>query len=65
MSSEYIVIDVNHFEGETVRTKYKNLESLEKDFDQDREILEVLLSKEVYEWVWGVIFLIKLDGYDK
>ena len=65
MSLEYIVIDVNHFEGETVRTKYKNLESLEKDFDQDREILEVLLSKEVYEWVWGVIFLIKLDGYAK
>ena len=65
MSLEYIVIDVNRFEGETVRTKYKNLESLEKDFDQDREILEVLLSEEVYEWVWGVIFLIKLDGYAK
>ena len=64
MSSEYIVIDDNHFEGETVRTKYKNLESLEKDFDQDREILEVLLSKEVYEWVWGVIFLIKLEDFE-
>lgn len=64
MSLEYIVIDVNHFEGETVRTKYKNLESLEKDFDQDREILEVLLSKGVYEWGWGVIFLIKLEDYE-
>ena len=64
MSSKYIVIDVNHFEGETVRTKYKNLESLEKDFDQDREILEVLLSKGVYEWGWGVIFLIKLEDYE-
>lgn len=64
MSLEYIVIDVNRFEGETVRTKYKNLESLEKDFDQDREILEVLLSKGVYEWGWGVIFLIKLEDYE-
>ena len=64
MSPKYIVIDVNHFEGETIRTKYKNLESLEKDFDQDREILEVLLSEEVYEWGWGVIFLIKLEDYE-
>lgn len=64
MSLEYIVIDVNRFEGETVRTKYKNLESLEKDFDQDREILEVLLSKGVYEWGWGVILLINLEDYE-
>ena len=64
MSPKYIVIDVNHFEGETIRTKYKNLESLEKDFDQDREILEVLLSKGVYEWGWGVIFLVKLEDYE-
>ena len=64
MNSKYIVIDVNHFEGETIRTKYKNLESLEKDFDQDREILEVLLSKGVYEWGWGVILLINLEDYE-
>ena len=63
MSLEYIVIDVNRFEGETVRTKYKNLESLEKDFDQDREILEVLLSEGVYEWEWGEYHLINLGDY--
>ena len=63
MSLEYIVIDVNRFEGETVRTKYKNLESLEKDFDQDREILEVSLSEGVYEWEWGEYHLINLGDY--
>ena len=63
MSLEYIVIDVNRFEGETVRTKYKNLESLEKDFDQDREILEVLLNEGVYEWEWGEYHLINLGDY--